>query len=623
MRLRMKHLLFAVLIIISISGVLHANEIMTLEEVKPGMTGIGKTVFRGFQVENFPIEVIDILENQGLDSHLILIKVGGEKIDEIGGIAAGMSGSPIYIDGKLIGAIGYGWQFSDHHYALVTPIESMLKLLKENWTAEKESSQGLIKFTTPLYISGLTGRAFNRIADKFKSYGFDALPSGGIKESAGAPAKIEPGSAIAVQLVRGDINISSIGTLTYIDGDDILAFGHPFMNKGQSNYFLSRAYINGVIPSIQQPFKLGSPAEKLLGSIKVDSTTGIAGKLNQFPRIVPLSVNVSDQDREKEETVNVQIIQDEKLLTLLAINVALQAIDSTLDRIGKGTAWVKYTIMGNGLPGLSVESTNMYYSRSDIAALALADFYQLLDVITTNPFKKVDLIKLQLDVEVENIDKVALVQEAKVLNKVIKPGDTLVLEVTLHPYRQEPFTRKISFELPEDIQPGMASITINGGFTGQSYHLPSKEAEEADQELNQAIVEGYKDFQSILDDYLKQPRNNELVIQVYPGYPVAKVGSEIDTEDSEEKDTGSDTGGDTEKESAGKEESKKEEEKQAQGVENEKDKQKEKEGQEKNEEEPEIKKTVATDYVLEGSLTLDINIEGPEGKSSKQEEKAI
>jgi len=600
------YFIYALVIIVMFSTIVSAVEVMTLDDIEPGMEGFAKTVFQGYEIEEFPIEILGILKNQGLNTDLILFKASGDQIEKTGGIAAGMSGSPVYIDGKIIGAIGYGWSLSDHRYGLITPIEEMLKLFEVNPESSKEKNKSF-DLKSPILISGMTGRAFNRVKNKFEGLGFQVLQGGGFTSVESSSESLEPGSAIAVQIVRGDINVASIGTLTYKDNEKVLAFGHPFFNKGNVDYLLSRAYINGIIPSLETPFKLGSVSDELLGSVKVDRGAGIAGKLNSYPKIIPLTVKVNDMDRNKTNVVNVQIVKDEDLLTSLITDVSLQSLDSTLDRIGKGTARVNYKITGKGLPDMGIERNNVFYSRNDIAAVSLYEIYNIIDIITTNPFKKVELIDVKLDIEVEDIDNVALIQEAKVLNETIKPGDMLEVEVTIRPYRSEPFVKNIFIELPDDMNQGYATMVIDGGLTGESYQtIPEDEVEY--EESNQAITGGYKDLESILDDYLKRPKNNELIVQIYPGYPVAAIDDQAESPEGEVDNNVEKNNNDN----GAKEEENEDENEEASNQDKLLD-------QEISEEEQEIKESYPTDYVLEGNLTLDIKVEGREVSEAVQQ----
>ena len=247
------------------------------------------------------------------------------------------------------------------------------------------------------------------------------------------------------------------------------------------------------------------------------------------------------------------------------------------------------------MPELGLERENVFYSRSDIAATALYELYELMNIININPFKKVELIDIKVDVEISNLDNVALIQEARILNEKIKAGDTLEIEVTLLPYRSDPVVQNIAFKLPDDINPGNASLVIDGGLTGISYQaLPDEDYELA--EAKQAIVEGYKDLESILKDYLARPRNNELILQVYPAYYVPEQEieeTEEEGENQEERQARENSPGDDVIETEEKEEKRPDSDRKI---------------REQNSYR-EIKEIHATDYVLEGNLVIDFNIE--------------
>jgi hypothetical protein len=580
--------------------VLAAEDIMPLDEVKAGMTGYGKTVFSGNEIEKFEVKIIDVLDNRSLDEDLILIKLTGDKVEEFGGIAAGMSGSPIYIEDRLIGAIGYGWNNSSHRYGLVTPIERMLKLFeKSDKKAENDSlsdseidideftpNQNLIRSSSPIMVSGIRGRALERLEKNLSELNLKVVPSSGIKEADKSYKEPRPGEAIAVQLVRGDISVASIGTLTYVDQGKFLAFGHPFTNRGNVNYLLSRANISAVIPSSEQPFKLGSPYHRLLGSVTQDRGAGIAGRLNSYPRITPLYISISENGELLKE-VSLQIINDEYLFSSLSNSAALQAVDSALDRIGPGSAESRVKIMGRGLPQLQIESTDMYYSQNDIGSMALSDFSQLLDLILTNPFKEINLIDIRLELDFQKKDSVALIQEAKVLNEEIYPGDELEVEVILHRYRNGTETKTLTMKVPEDVEPGIATLFIDGGYTGETMRPENTAPTQSQGGLNEAEISGHKSFESILNAYLESPDNNDLILQLYPSYaaPVYQESSaEAPVKNSDKKKQG--------------------EESKEQDPDN-------KSNQDLPAAENEIKETFATEYVLEGSLNLDLEILNP------------
>ncbi|RAK09806.1 SpoIVB peptidase S55 [Halanaerobium saccharolyticum] len=603
-----KKVLFYILIVLILTNtpVLAVENTMPLDEVEAGMTGYGKTVFSGNKIEKFEVEIIDILDNRSLDEDLILIKLTGDKVEEYGGIAAGMSGSPIYLEDRIIGAIGYGWSNSDHRYGLVTPIGRMLKLLEDNDFEESSGNisdfdldleeftpgENIIRSESPIMVSGISGRALDRLERNLSELNLDVIPGSGIEEVDKSDEKPEPGEAIAVQLVRGDISVASIGTLTYVDQGQFLAFGHPFTNRGRVNYLLSRAHINAVIPSTEQPFKLGSPYNRLLGSVTQDRGAGIAGRIDTYPRITPLYISISENGELLKE-VSLQIINDEYLFSSLSNSAALQAVDSALDRIGPGSAESRLKIMGRGLPELQIESSNMYYSQNDIGSMALYDFSQLLDLILSNPFKEVNLIDIRLELDFDRSDSVALIQEAKVLNEEIYPGDQLEVEVTLHRYRNGTETKIIRMKVPEDVEPGIATLFVDGGYTGEAMRPEETAPMQSAGGLNEAEISGHKSFESMLDAYLDSPDNNDLILQLYPSYaaPIYQESSEAPPGQAGQNfGKGEENNDNPENDNPENNEQLREEPVEPENM------------------DEEIKERYSTEYVLEGSLNLDLEI---------------
>ncbi|MCF8008199.1 MAG: hypothetical protein K9K32_00410 [Halanaerobiales bacterium] len=563
------------ILLLSFGGIINAeSEIMLLEDISPGQTGYAKTVFKGIEVEKFNIEVIDIVQGQNFDSKLILIKGSGQKLKNAGGIASGMSGSPVYIDDKLVGAISYKWQDADHKYALVTPILEMFNLSDSDYSLDDK----LIAANTPIMVAGLNDRALDRLSDGLNIPKNRFIAGLSDAQKTVKNFSLKPGSAIAVQLVRGDISVASIGTVTYLDNELVYAFGHPFMNKGNSNYLFSGAYIDGIIPSNKQPFKVGSVLDQLLGVIEADRFSGILGRLKKYPSIIPITVDVSDRSRNVSKKVRVQIIDDEQMLRELGSSIILQSIDSTIDRIGNGTSKVNIKIMGSNLPDGEINKENMYYSSNDIAVSSLYDFYQVADLITRNPFKKINIYDIKIDIDVYKSDNIALIQKAEVLNEQVYPGSLMKVNVVLRPYRDQMVTKEVTIEIPKDINIGRATLAISGGYSG----LPNRRQTEEDNgnDLNYTVIDGYKSFEEMIEAYLDGPKNNELTLQVYPSF-IPKNQEMDSNQKAEEQDINNES------------EIKSEDNKLS---------------QDDDEKEPEIKSQVDTDYVLEGSLTLDFEV---------------
>lgn len=485
---------------------------MPLDEVKEGMTGYGRTVFKGTEVESFPVEIKGIIQ-QGYDRQLILIKTGGEKIEEIGGVASGMSGSPVYLEDRIIGAIAYGWTLSDHRIALVTPIEAMQKIWdeKEYWAREEPDLSGYpglqaIPVRTPLLASGLSGRAADMLQEAMDEYDIKVM-SGPAARRDGEAVPLKPGSAVAVDLIRGDMGAAFVGTVTYRNANQILAFGHPIFHQGAVDFFMSDAYVHEIIPSLDFPFKLAS-SQELKGRIGQDRDAGIAGQVGEYPKLIPVNISVRDTDRELTNRASFQVVQHERLLNSLVGSAVLQILDETLDRIGMGTARATIDITGKPLPDHKLTRENLYFSTNDVAVATLFELQQLIYILTANPYQKIDIYNIRLQVEVEQKNTMAYVQKVELNDNPVYPGDEVTATVILRPYRDEFIRKEITFTIPEDMPPGPASIVISGGPPWQP-PVP-----EEDEEMDYP----YEDFQNLLQSYIERPRNNQLVVEIYPAY---------------------------------------------------------------------------------------------------------
>ncbi len=577
---------------------------MPFNDLAPGERGYGRTVFRGTEIEEFEFEIVDLMRNYEPGRNFILVKLEGEKIEETNGVASGMSGSPLYIDDKIIGAIAYGWFQGENRYVLATPIEEMLAILESGEEYEFGDMEDLPELKSPIMISGLSGRGLDRLEtdlDNYMSADFKVIPGGDETDpDDDYYPDLQPGSSVAIQMARGDINIASIGTLTYRNQSEILAFGHPFTNRGEVNFFLSQARISQIIPG-EQPFKLGSPIRRPLGMIRQDRGAGIGGELDIFPEVVPFSIDINDLDRGRESNIAVQIINDEELLTSLVPTIALQSIDTGLDRIGSGLAKTRIEIMGNNLPGLSIERENIFYSRDDIASRSLEELQELIRLINQNSFVDVNLIDINFSVDVEDSIEVALIEKLEIQNEdEIYPGDDLDIKIALRPYRQDSFDFEFTVSLPDDMEPGPTSMSAISGDGFGYYDFSGNDFDFYDESLS-ATAAGFNSFEEQLEAFLDRPRNNDLVLEIYPGFPAApgfeqeeeEAEPEPDMEDPETEDENNDRPGPDNGETP------------------------EEVPVDEIEEEP-LREVIETDYVLEGNLYLDFMVEDPDQESDEE-----
>lgn len=522
---------------------------MPISEIEPGMKGIGKTVFHGTQIETFQVDIIDIVKGEGGISHFILANLSGDKIKESGGISEGMSGSPVYIDGRLIGAVSFAWEMSKHNLCLVTPIQEMLgifnlpydnsyitsqeyKINNPLYFTRKKANKIIVKnsvknsnfseladreeiifypIVSPIIVSGIKGRTFDRLSSSLKKYNLMPIQGTGFNENIDVnfqevgerPSnKIEAGSAIGIQLARGDVNIISIGTVTYREGDKILALGHPFLKKGEVSFLLSEVYIYHSFPNMVMPFKLGAPLN-LVGKIVQDREVGILGILNSYPRIIPLKIQVTNINTELSYQTGVQIINDYDLLESLVSNITVQAIDNALDRIGLGTAQVEIEIKSER-EGQELFRKNMYYSSDDIAIRVITEIPEIIDLIVNNYFEMVNLTEINIDIKIDNKKKIGKIEEIVLENSSIKPGDYLEAIIKIRPFRGDLIEKTMTIQIPSDTLPGEALLMVNGGG----------ELGNQQEEFIGSIKKDYKNLEEIFKDISDRPRGNQIIGEV-------------------------------------------------------------------------------------------------------------
>lgn len=510
--------LLAFLLVLPVSLGQAAPEFMSVDEIKPGMQGIAKTVVAGTKLEEFGVEVLGIMKNKGAAGDLILIRTFGDVINRTGGIAQGMSGSPVYINNKLIGAVAYGWSLTDHKIGMVTPISDMLKLLdlpdKYNAsTVAADQIPGFEQVATPLMVTGFSEHALTMLQEKLQPlklmpYGVGEVPSGV------EIGPLEPGSAIGVQLVRGDVNVGALGTVTYVEGDKVLAFGHPFLKKGNVGYFMTNAYVFTTMSGLENSFKVGAIGESI-GLINQDRGAAVAGKIDKYPAVVPVSIMVTDNNTGATKEAAVQVVQDEQLFPALSATTMFNVIDKTIDRVGPGTAKVSFEIIARDLPGETIKRENMFYSGANIGEAAVGEFFDAMSMLAGNQYHPVDIMDVKINVSVDEERRTANIIEAKTKNINGKPGDTIDIAVKLQPFRGEAFTRIVPFVIPSDQPAGTLTLEVRGGGMVPLLQLLSQR-QGLDEELLMLNKpkEKNKKFADVITEFLKRDRNNDIVVEI-------------------------------------------------------------------------------------------------------------
>ncbi|HWR30552.1 MAG TPA: SpoIVB peptidase S55 domain-containing protein, partial [Negativicutes bacterium] len=508
-------LILSFLLTLGLMGAAHAAvPLMSVEEIQVGAQGIARTVISGTRIEEFGVEVLGIMKNKGAVGDLILVRTYGDVIERSGGVAQGMSGSPVYIDGRLIGAIGYGFSLTDQRTAMVTPIHDMLQLLDRMPVKAPEPTLGSIDkeelLATPLMAAGFGANALSFLQMKLKPLNLTPYTVGDPPPDI-AYGELEPGSSVGVQLVRGDVSLGALGTVTYVDGDKVLAFGHPFLKRGQTGFLMTNAYVFTTIRGIESSFKVGSTGE-VIGTISQDRGAGIAGEMNRYPGVVPMRMNIRAADTAQTKEMSVQMVQDEEIVPILATASLLNAIDKAIDRTGSGTANITFEISARGMPGETYKRENMFYSPENVAEASLAEFYEFVAFLTSNPHNPVTIMDIQADVSVSQERRTARILSARPVQLSAKPGEAIDIEVKLKPYRTEPITRTVSFTVPKDQVPGLLNLSVRGGGFFSLASLLKKLGAEG--EVPKPTRKPPKSFDEMMKEFSGRDRNNDIVVEL-------------------------------------------------------------------------------------------------------------
>ncbi len=489
---------------------------IAVEELRPGMTGYAKTVIEGATIETFDVEILGVTGSETM-GHSILIKASGPLLQKSGGIAQGMSGSPVYINGRLAGAVAYGKAFSDPNYCFLTPIDEMLKLFD---SPDPRPSVFLPK-NTPLMVSGFTSAGLAYLNEQLAPFALNAYAAPG-GQGDFSYVKLEPGSSIGVELVKGDINLGAIGTVTWTDDDGkILAFGHPFLQNGNSDYFMTNAWIFASVPNMQSAFKVGALGN-VVGNITQDRSAGIAGKVGGNSRIIPVYVSVTDKDTGEHKSSSVQVVTDEDLAPALIDSVCYNTLAKAADRKGGGTSRLSFTISARGEKEgeIHLKRDNMFSSTTDIAKATDGELQYACKMLLNNRFDNVTIFDVNIDAEMSSAYEVAEIVSATALKTSVAQGEALPIEITFKPYRSKNITRKINFKVPDKQPVGPMSIIVRSGnsvgwLKTALENMKTKEKEPGQEQL----LTQKKTFKNFIDEFNEADSNNEIVVDIMSGAP--------------------------------------------------------------------------------------------------------
>jgi hypothetical protein len=484
------------------AGPAHALDTFPLEDLRPGMTGVGRTVFEGSRIDEFKVTILGTLENAlGAKQSLIMARLEGGPLAETG-VIAGMSGSPVFIDGKLVGAVSYSFPFAKETIGGITPIASMIEatrtsapraasarfapLLREGVAARpldrealvsalerplqalgpsRETSAsplavpagGMTPLSLPLVFSGFESSAFAWARGVFSGLGFSPVMATGTGPTPEGPLPaLQPGSAVGVSLVEGDLDLSVTGTVTCVDGDRVYAFGHPFYNLGPTRFPMKKAYVYSVFPSLYSSFKI-SATRDVVGTMDQDRFSAVAGRLGDPPRMIPVSVKL-DTSRGQVREYSFRIVEDELFSPVLAYVSLLSVLQGNERAYGTSTIRVDARVtLGDGRQVRVDDLFTEGQPSVQASALVAAPLAYLL----TNDFEPVSVEKLDVSVtSFETIQSATIHRAWLERSGPVRPGTTVPLRLQLRTYRGELVTDTIPVEIPESATPGSYSLLV-------------------------------------------------------------------------------------------------------------------------------------------------------------------
>jgi hypothetical protein len=448
--------------------------LMPLAEVKASQKGTGRTVFRGFQVESFNVEILGVLENIGPRQSLILARLSGPPL-ETTGVIQGMSGSPVYIDGRLVGAVAMAFPFSKEPIAGIRPIEEMLRVdpappnrIAANLLGAPASAPGrpeparLVEIATPVSFGGFTTGAIEHFSPQLRALGLEprqALSGGGRPDSVIPAPPIEPGAMISVQLVSGDLSVGADGTVTHIDGKRIYAFGHRLLAAGDVEMPFARSEVLTLLPNLNSSFKISS-ARQWLGAIIQDRNAALSGDLGRRASMLPVTLDVSSSVR--HTGYKLEMVRDRFLSPFLLQMAVYSAIDSTERTVGAATLRIqgRIEIDGSETP---VKFDNMYASEFGAPAMASLGAAMPLLYAMQSGLSDVKVSSVSMSVVSTEGKKQYYLDRVYPARPTARPGETVELFVSLAGENGVEALRKVLYPVPAGSPLGTLYFTVADG----------------------------------------------------------------------------------------------------------------------------------------------------------------
>lgn len=482
-----------------------------LEDLRPGMKGIARSVFAGSEAQEFGVEILGILPGfTGPRQATIIAKLSGANVDKTG-VFAGMSGSPVFIGDRLVGAIAYSFPFSKEPICGITPIQQMIEIFEQGNEKPKRNAearatsftelasaewkprlpkpsftstsliapvtagsplaplmgQQIQQIATPVVFSGISQESLSLFSAELTRSGL--LPVSGVGGSA-AITPLEPfdantllpGTSVSVQLVRGDYSIAASGTVTYRDGERIYAFGHPFLGLGGSDMPMTESSVVTVIANSYNSFKLAVPG-RMVGSISQDRATGVFGELGHAPRMIPVKINLHTS-RDRVEQFSYEVVSDE-FLTPLLVNITVYNTIATRERsVGESTIAINGSIVVDGQAPIAIQRR---FSSANAAALASGSIATPVQALLGSGFDEVNIKGIVVDIDASEEKRAATLERISLDRTEVGRGEQVEIQAYVRTDSGKQFVERIPVQIPADAPSGQMMIMIGDGATLQ------------------------------------------------------------------------------------------------------------------------------------------------------------
>ena len=452
---------------------------LALRDIKPGMHGVGKTVFSGDRIEDFEVEILGVLENIGPKQSLIMGRLSGGPLERTG-VMQGMSGSPVYVGGKLIGAVALGFPFSKDPIAGIRPIEEMVAVSASPsdglraWRAPSEDlmaalpsrqnmTGGMAEIATPISFGGFTQSTLEQFGPRLRALGLEPRQGvgvgGRVENRMGDPAALHPGSMISVELMTGDLAVGADGTVTYIAGARVYAFGHRFLGVGPTGLPFTRSEVIALLPNLNSSFKISAPKE-LMGVISQDRNTAVAGELGRSAALVPVSIAMNRGGR-NIETYRVRMVNDSYLSPILLQMAVFSAIDGRERAAGEASLTVSGQIELENGPAVPIR--NVYSGQGALALQASLAAAIPLAYIQQAGFNGLRVKAVDLAIDATDKRRELQIEDVTLSQREAHPGDSVELVTRMTGEGGVQLSRSVRYQVPLGAGPGTLFFSVADG----------------------------------------------------------------------------------------------------------------------------------------------------------------